>query len=189
LIWRALPTEMSSAAGGRSSSRNLPRRCRNPMARSIPCSNGSHLRLPRCHERRLSIEKPALDRGSLRTTEGPLTLVLADGVAFTEASGVLSAIRTKVRGRATRWRPFSEYRVTREQSGTGAFNCTERQLGQVDPLRVADPRRNRAASLLVARPSRSRPTIDYELSVSPSRPFCNYAHRFACFVNAPSELL
>jgi hypothetical protein len=54
----------------------------------------------------------------------------------------------------------------------------------------ADPRRNRAASLLVARPSRSRPTIDhYELSVSPSRPFCNYAHRFACFVNAPSELL
>jgi len=34
-----------------------------------------------------------------------------------------------------------------------------RRHGQVDPLRVADPRRNRAASLLVARPSRSRPTI------------------------------
>ena len=32
--------------------------------------------------------------------------------------------------------------------------------GRVDPLRVADPRRNRAAILLVARPSRSRPTID-----------------------------
>jgi predicted ATPase with chaperone activity len=46
------------------------------------------------------------------------------------------------------------------------------------------------ASLLVARPSRSRPTIDhYELPVSPSRQFCNYAHRFACFGNAPSELL
>src|SRR5450432_4494508 len=41
-----------------------------------------------------------------------------------------------------------------------ATSTVRRQLGQVDPLRVADPRRNRAASLLVARPSRSRPTID-----------------------------
>ena len=86
---------------------------------------------------------------------------------------------------------LSELGVTREQCGNRRLQLYgKRQLGQVDPLRVADPRRNRAASLLVARPSRSRPTIDhYELSVSPSRPFCNHAHRFACFVNAPSELL
>jgi hypothetical protein len=85
------------------------------------------------------------------------------------------------------------FRVARDSGAIGnrrlqLYGRTTTRTG--GPLRVADPRRNRAASLLVARPSRSRPTIDhYELSVSPSRPFCNYAHRFACFVNAPSKLL
>jgi hypothetical protein len=62
---------------------------------------------------------------------------------------------------------------------------------RVDPLRVADPRRKRAAILLVARPSRSRPTIDGAMNSrgTPSRPKSNEVHRFACFVNAHSELV